>query len=218
MHSNTCFCVSGVDSCTLVMNDGRYIGKMNWQPYGCMMHIYSELDTKRCFRLFHFLGHYNEIRFIGDSRIFELYAAFVKTTDNTISFKHNKTQQYYNHQLRLKIEYLFAPYLSHPSNGSIADHIHHLNSEKSHPSLVLIGHGVGDIINSEGSLLGLQQFKYNLTKLVPAIDEVIRKGTKLIWAMQEPINAARQQSIFLNNSVVDIYNNVAIEVSDYLII
>lgn len=31
------------DSCKWLLSDGRYKGDMGWQPYGCMMHEYSEL-------------------------------------------------------------------------------------------------------------------------------------------------------------------------------
>lgn len=36
-------CFLARDSCKWLLSDGRYKGDMGWQPYGCMMHEYSEL-------------------------------------------------------------------------------------------------------------------------------------------------------------------------------
>lgn len=36
------FCVQGSDSCKWLLTEGRYKGDKEWQPYGCMMHHYTQ--------------------------------------------------------------------------------------------------------------------------------------------------------------------------------
>lgn len=200
-----------MDSCSLLMNDGRYNKKQEWQPYGCMMHNYSEIDTKRCFKLVHFItSRYNQITFVGDSRLFHLYGAFIKTINNQISFKHNRTQYYHENRLGLKVQYLHVPYLSDHLNSNIS----HWKYDKDPQSLVIFGFGLESLLNTNGSLVSLQQFKYTLTKFIPTIDALVNRGVKVLWALQEPINIFKRKSWkgFLNNSVIDLFNNAAIEV------
>ncbi|KAB7505758.1 hypothetical protein Anas_00579 [Armadillidium nasatum] len=67
----------GGDSCQRLLSDGRFQGSLVWQPYGCMIHSYSKIDTRRCMRYVAFLKESNTIAFVGDSRIRQLYHSFV---------------------------------------------------------------------------------------------------------------------------------------------
>lgn len=33
----------GTDSCKWLLSDGRFKGNREWQPYGCMMHKYTQM-------------------------------------------------------------------------------------------------------------------------------------------------------------------------------
>lgn len=194
------------------MNDGRYNKKQEWQPYGCMMHNYSEIDVKRCFKLVHFItSRYNQITFVGDSRLFHLYGAFIKSVNSKFSFKHNSTQNYDEARLGLKVQYLHFPRLSDNVNANIS----HWKVDKDPPSLLVLGFGLESLLNANGSLISLQHFKYILTKFIPTIDALVNRGVKVLWALQEPINIFKRKAWkgFLNNSVIDLFNNAAIEVS-----
>lgn len=35
--------VLGTNSCKWLLTDGRYKGDQEWQPYGCMLHLYSKM-------------------------------------------------------------------------------------------------------------------------------------------------------------------------------
>ncbi|KAK8719254.1 hypothetical protein OTU49_014148, partial [Cherax quadricarinatus] len=70
--------VDGGDSCQRLLSDGRFQGALVWQPYGCMLHMYSNTDSRRCMRYVAFLKQDNHILFVGDSRIRQLYLALVK--------------------------------------------------------------------------------------------------------------------------------------------
>lgn len=81
--------MAGVDSCTLVLSDGIYNGKSHWHPSGCMLHVFSSQDVKRCFKLLQFLGHKNIIVFAGDSHMRLLYEAFVKSLKEGAAANHD---------------------------------------------------------------------------------------------------------------------------------
>lgn len=192
------------------MNDGRYNGKKEWQPYGCMMHNYSQMDTKKCFRLHHFVGCYNHFTFIGDSRLFQLYGAFLKAINNKAVFKHNKTQSYIDSHLGLQVEYIYNPFLLVPFGMNVSK----WRSKNSYPSVLVLGFGINVSSRTKELVDRLQQFKQNLTKLIPIFNNLVLKNVKVIWTLQEPvkITSVNKQKNF-NNSIIDLYNNAAVEVS-----
>ncbi|KMQ93180.1 cas1 domain-containing protein 1 [Lasius niger] len=59
---------AGSDSCKWLLTEGRYKGDKEWQPYGCMMHHYTQTDSRRCMRYLAFMGHHNHFVFTGDAR------------------------------------------------------------------------------------------------------------------------------------------------------
>ncbi|KAJ8321058.1 hypothetical protein KUTeg_002645, partial [Tegillarca granosa] len=65
------------DSCKWLLSDGRFPGYNVWQPYGCMMHKYTKLDSRMCMHYISYWGQHNHITFLGDSRIRQLYFDFV---------------------------------------------------------------------------------------------------------------------------------------------
>ena len=200
-----------INSCTLIMKDGRYHGKKEWQPYGCMMHNYTQIDTKKCFKLHHFFGQYNHFTFVGDSRIFQFYSAFLKTINSNFIFKHNGTQSYSDPHLGLQIEYKYNPFLLVPFGMNVTK----WKSKNNYPSVLMLGFGINQLLKTRNAFDKLQQFKNNLTNLVPIFNELVFKNVKVIWTLQEPVkfsNMALKNQI-INNSIIDLYNNAAVEVS-----
>lgn len=194
------------------MTDGRYHEKAEWQPYGCMMHNYSEIDTKRCLKLHNFFGQFNRIVFIGDDCIFQLYGAFIKIINNKINFRHNNSQYYIDNHLSLRVDYVSTSHIDVP----LDEHIGSWNHEKIHPSVIVLGFEIENILQLSGA--SFSQLKCNLTKIIPKIDKLVDKNTKVIWALQEPVNSInlnkeKKWRGVLNNSVIDMYNNAAVEVS-----
>uniref|UniRef100_A0A8C2ZNT1 CAS1 domain containing 1 n=1 Tax=Cyclopterus lumpus TaxID=8103 RepID=A0A8C2ZNT1_CYCLU len=64
----------GGDSCERLLSTGRYLGENVWQPYGCMMHKYKSIEAKTCLAE-------KRVAFVGDSRIRQLFYAFIKIID-----------------------------------------------------------------------------------------------------------------------------------------
>ncbi|CAG2171865.1 unnamed protein product, partial [Oppiella nova] len=115
----------GIKSCKWLLRDGSFHGFGDysvWQPYGCMIHNYNKIDTRMCLRYIAYWGGKNNIVFLGDSRIRQLYYAFIKTCSpnenliNTDSPAHHDLE-YKERDLRLEVEFLWHPIV----NDSMAD-------------------------------------------------------------------------------------------------
>jgi hypothetical protein len=66
----------GIDTCQWLLSDGNFRDQV-WQPYGCMMHHYNHLDARRCMKYMEYWGTNNYFVFVGDSRMEQVYHAFV---------------------------------------------------------------------------------------------------------------------------------------------
>ncbi|KAH6946094.1 hypothetical protein HPB50_011621 [Hyalomma asiaticum] len=71
----------GIDTCKWLLSDGRFQGYHVWQPYGCMLHTYTNAESRMCLRYIAYWGGKNHIVFAGDSRIRQLYWAFVQQVE-----------------------------------------------------------------------------------------------------------------------------------------
>lgn len=60
----------------------------------------------------------------------------------------------------------------------------------------------------------LQEYHVNLTRLVQPIDSLHEKKTKILWALQEPINEDKLKAEFqmVTNEQINLYNRAAVEV------
>lgn len=61
----------------------------------------------------------------------------------------------------------------------------------------------------------LREYQFNLTNLVQPIDRLVEKKTKVLWALQEPVNEEKIGIEFqmVTNKQIDLYNKAAIEVN-----
>lgn len=73
------------------------------------------------------------------------------------------------------------------------------------------------IISLNASKATLQEYQTNLTRLVQPIDALYNKKTKVLWALQEPVNEQKLKPEYqmVTNEQIDLYNKAAIEVSLY---
>lgn len=60
----------------------------------------------------------------------------------------------------------------------------------------------------------LQEYQKNLTRLVQPIDRLHEKKTRVLWALQEPVNEDKLKPDYhmVTNEQIDMYNKQAIEV------
>lgn len=86
------------------------------------------------------------------------------------------------------------------------------------PSVVIVGCGLSSIISSNASRAMLREYQFNLTKLVQPIDRLHEKKTKVLWALQAPVNEDKLKLEYqmITNEQIDLYNKAAIEVKNVL--
>lgn len=83
------------------------------------------------------------------------------------------------------------------------------------PSVIIVGCGLSPIISSNGSQTMLREYQFNLTKLVQPIDRLYERKTKVLWALQAPVNEEKLHPDLqmVKNELIDLYNKAAIEVN-----
>ncbi|KAJ8948812.1 hypothetical protein NQ318_013464 [Aromia moschata] len=199
----------GTNSCKWLLSDGRYKADQEWQPYGCMLHFY--MIQRRCLRYIAYYGSESHFVFIGDMRIRELYAAFVEhlIQDEDITQK-PQNLTYVDKQLNIKVNFIWAPNVS----KLMVDSFRNMELSSEPPSVVVVGSALWPIIISNGSHIMLEEYQHNLTHLVQSIDRLHEKKTKILWALQEPVNQEKLKPEYqmITNEQIDLYNKAAIEV------
>ncbi|XP_039285446.1 N-acetylneuraminate 9-O-acetyltransferase-like [Nilaparvata lugens] len=210
----------GTDSCTWLLSDGRYKGDMEWQPYGCMLHRYSQTDTRRCMRYLAFYGRQNRFVFVGDSRIHDLYTAFwdhltgheSKTQHKYQSLaKSSRNFTFVDYQLKLTIEFVY----SEDVGPKMLSKFQMWRKETTPPVVIVAGSGTWSINRSNKSNAALRDYSTNLTMLVQSIDELVEKGSRVLWVLQEPVveDKLTPSHAGITNQQIYLYNRAAVDVS-----
>ncbi|XP_043483656.1 N-acetylneuraminate 9-O-acetyltransferase [Leptopilina heterotoma] len=204
------------DSCKWLLTEGRYKGDKEWQPYGCMMHHYTQTDSRRCLRYLAFMGHHNQFVFSGDARIRQLYKTFVSQfivdgkTSDLVELPENSDLNFNDAQLRLNVQFLWRPQIN---AAMVSDFRNWMTGES--PSMIIAGCAVADILANNASDLTLHSiYSRNLMKLVRPAEVVAQKGTRFLWTLQDPILKERlsPQLSNVDNRQIDVCNKAAIEV------
>ncbi|XP_044757718.1 N-acetylneuraminate 9-O-acetyltransferase [Coccinella septempunctata] len=206
----------GSNSCKWLLSDGRYKGDQEWQPYGCMLHLYTKIDTRRCLRYLAFYEKKSYFAFVGDSRMQEVYEAFVQhiqvsdgsNTETPEAF--HKSFIHTEDKLKLKVEFFRYPDVS----VDMVKLFRSWQKDKNAPSVIVSGTALPAIKRSNGSLNMLNEYSANITKLYEPINELRKKNIKVLWALQVPVDEEklRHDERMITNSLIDQYNEAAIEV------
>ncbi|XP_008560455.1 N-acetylneuraminate 9-O-acetyltransferase isoform X1 [Microplitis demolitor] len=208
--------IYGSDSCKWLLKEGRYKGDREWQPYGCMMHHYTQTDSRRCFRYLAFMRHKNHFVFIGDARTRQLCKSFIsqftvdgKGLDSTdvlqaanLNFKDAK--------LKLEVQFLWRPQLN---ISMINDFQNWMNGDA--PSMIIAGCGAFDILTSNASDTNLYtNYSSGLIKLVRPAEVLAKKGTQFLWMLQDPIVNENLPAYLasIDNKQINICNKAAVKV------
>lgn len=71
-------------------------------------------DTRRCMRYLAFWGRYNQFVFIGDTRIYHMYLAFVDhlTGHESIPQIVPSNHSFHDTQLKLTVYFIWSPFVS----------------------------------------------------------------------------------------------------------
>ncbi|XP_006570070.1 N-acetylneuraminate 9-O-acetyltransferase isoform X4 [Apis mellifera] len=208
--------IYGSDSCKWLLTEGRYKGDKEWQPYGCMMHYYTQTDSRRCLRYLAFMGHHNHFVFIGDVRIRQLYKSFIsqfivdgKASDLT-ELPENSDLNFNDAQLRLNVQFLWRPQLD---NIMIEDLRSWMKTDA--PSLIISGCGAMTILANNNSDTQLySEYSMGLVRLVQPVDFLAKKNTKYLWMLQDPVIKERlpAQLSGIDNRQINLCNKAAIKI------
>ncbi|VEN43652.1 unnamed protein product [Callosobruchus maculatus] len=205
----------GTNSCKWLLSDGRYKADQEWQPYGCMLHLYSKIDTRRCLRYIAYYGSDSNFAFIGDSRIKEMYEAFVEhlMQDDDMTYRPENSYTNLTHidnKLKMKVDFIWDPLIS----GKMIHTFRNWQVLTSPPSVIIVGSAMWPILSSNASLYTLQEYQVNLTRLVQPIDSLHEKKTRVLWVLQAPINRDKLKPEYqpITNEQIDLYNKAAIEI------
>lgn len=208
--------IYGSDSCKWLLTEGRYKGDKEWQPYGCMMHYYTQTDSRRCLRYLAFMGHHNHFAFIGDIRVRQLYRSFIsqfivdgKVSDLT-ELPDNSDLNFNDAQLRLNVQFLWRSQLD---NFMIEDLRSWMKTDA--PSLIISGCGATTILannNSDAQLYS--EYSMGLVRLVQPVDFLAKKNTKYLWMLQDPVLKERlpAQLSGIDNRQINLCNKAAIKI------
>ncbi|XP_071557163.1 N-acetylneuraminate (7)9-O-acetyltransferase isoform X2 [Temnothorax nylanderi] len=205
--------IYGSDSCKWLLTEGRYKGDKEWQPYGCMMHHYTQTDSRRCMRYLAFMGHHNHFVFAGDARIRQLYKSFVsqfmidgKASDLT-ELPENSDLGFNDGQLKLNVQFLWRPQLD---NSMIADLRGWMKTDA--PSVIVTGSAAAAILANNNSDTQLySEYNTGLIRLVQPIDFLAKKGSQFLWLLQDPVLKERLpvQLLSLDNKQINLCNKAA---------
>ncbi|KAI4477252.1 PREDICTED: CAS1 domain-containing protein 1 [Polistes canadensis] len=209
--------IYGSDSCKWLLTEGRYKGDKEWQPYGCMMHHYTQTDSRTCMRYLAFMKHHNHFVFTGDARIRQIYKSFVsqfvidgKASDLT-ELPENSDLSFNDAQLKLQVQFLWRPKLD---NTMIEDFRHWMNDETM-PSLIIAGCAAADILANNISETQLySDYSMGLVRLIQPADILAKKDSQVLWVMQDPVVKERlpAQLSVIDNAQINLCNKAAIEI------
>ncbi|XP_049281782.1 N-acetylneuraminate 9-O-acetyltransferase [Anopheles funestus] len=205
----------GSDSCKWLLSAGRFKGDKEWQPYGCMLHKYTETDTRKCLRYLAFWGNQNHFVLIGDERLRSLSLEFIdylrssETENNSkqSSTKNTEDLQFTDYKLRLRVEYIYANEIS----KSLIDEFIKWEHEEDPPSLIIASCTYPTFQRGNVTEDTQRAYEKNLTRLVSPIDRLYAKKTKIIWKLQDPVDQESSPEEWKNvrNEDVDRINQAA---------
>ncbi|XP_052900970.1 N-acetylneuraminate 9-O-acetyltransferase [Anopheles moucheti] len=205
----------GSDSCKWLLSAGRFKGDKEWQPYGCMLHKYTETDTRKCLRYLAFWGNQNHFVLIGDERLRSLSLEFIdylrssETENNSkqSSTKNTEDLQFTDYKLRLRVEYIYANEVS----KSLIDEFIKWEHDEDPPSLIIASCTYATFQRGNVTDEVQKAYEKNLTRLVTPIDRLYAKKTKIIWKLQDPVDQESSPEEWKNvrNEDVDRINQAA---------
>lgn len=201
----------GIDTCKWLLSDGRFQGYHVWQPYGCMLHTYTNAESRMCLRYIAYWGGKNHIVFAGDSRIRQLYWAFVQQVEPSPSpapqEQAHRDLRYEEKDLHLTVEFLWHPLV----DGSLRSAGARWLRRMQRPALIVLGSGTWAIKQSNGSQAMLAEYAANVSRLVPLLDR-LANGSRVLWMLQDPVQVDRLSTSrrAISNELIDAYNQAAV--------
>ncbi|OCT75693.1 N-acetylneuraminate 9-O-acetyltransferase [Xenopus laevis] len=192
----------GEGTCEYLISSGRFLGENVWQPYSCMMHKYKSGEAKSCLAE-------QYVTFVGDSRIRQLFYAFVKILTPQYKEEGNKHENIYfeDKAAALKIDFLWYPEV----NNSMKQAFQSLSENAMEkPTKVIAGAATWSIKINNGSRESLAQYKVNMTAVAPVLEKLAEVGD-VYWFLQDPVYEPllSESRKMITNHRIDAYNDIA---------
>lgn len=80
-------------------------------------------DCSRCLKYLAFRGRHNQFTFIGDSRILDMYNAFIHTIEpkaqlvSNSKFSHLLNHSFHDSRLKLEVSFIWSPLVLNPMDN-----------------------------------------------------------------------------------------------------
>ncbi|KAE8596256.1 hypothetical protein XENTR_v10016033 [Xenopus tropicalis] len=192
----------GEGTCKYLISSGRFLGEKVWQPYSCMMHKYKSSEAKSCLAE-------QYVTFVGDSRIRQLFYAFVKILTPQYKEEGNKHENivFEDKAAALKIDFLWHPEV----NNSMKQAFLSLSeSAIAKPTMVIAGAATWSIKINNGSRGSLAQYKVNMTAIAPVLEN-LAEVSEVYWFLQDPVYepSLSESRKMITNNRIDAYNDIA---------
>lgn len=184
-----------------------------------MIHKYTEQDTRRCNRLIAFLGKDNHFLFLGDKRMKQLFDSFVNHFQSKGPNESSNELEYIDSKLKLRVTFVPAGDLK-----TMLSTLDRLQKEPDPPNFIISS---SKFINlslqvdkSENYTKELEKtFIKNITLLISPIDALVRKQTKVLWKLQDPIddnlNDPPSEWKDVSNSDIEHFNQIISDTLKY---
>ncbi|CAL8294229.1 unnamed protein product [Merluccius merluccius] len=192
----------GADTCDWLLSSGRYLGENVWQPYGCMMHKYKSTDSKTCLAD-------KRVAFLGDSRIRQLFHAFIKIINPESKGDGNKHEDipFHDDSSSVNVNFFWYP----EANDSMKERLTSWTQDRSpKPDVIVLGAAAWSIKLHSGSSESLQQYRVNLTAMAVPLER-LAEDAEVYWVLQDPVNeeALSESRKMITNHQLDLYNEAA---------
>ncbi|XP_023305645.2 N-acetylneuraminate 9-O-acetyltransferase [Lucilia cuprina] len=209
----------GSDSCQWLLSKGRFKGDNEWQPYGCMMHKYTQTDTRRCLRYLAFWSYKNHFVFIGDYSIHQLYKQFINhlhpsDDDNgSMLLQPPIDTEFEDRKLNMRATYIFANEVS----DFLLESLTKFEDTKEVRAVFVVGFTHRNFLNGNVTEELLKQYSVNLTRLLVPFDHLVTQKSKVLWKLQDRVNEEKLPDMWklVKNEDIDRLNRVARTVFRY---
>ena len=166
-------------------------------------------------------GGRNHIVFMGDSRIRQLYYAFIKlVSTKEVSSSSSEAPPHHNlsfqeHDLNLDVQFLWYPVLDEAFFRQYESWLQ--GDAVKRPKMVVTGCGTWSIKSSNASVRSLESYKTNITRLLKLMDSMGNSGSQILWALQDPVLPEKlsKDRRMISNEQIDLYNKAALDALRY---
>lgn len=160
--------------------------------------------------------------FIGDKRMKSVYKAFInqlqdndETPDNESAkiIDEKENLNFVDGKLRLRVSYIYENEIS----KYMIDEFKKWENDINKPSAIVVGCTYSNFQRGNLTKNILSAYSKNLTKIVRPLESLVRKKTKVLWKLEDPVNEYKLNNDWKNvkNDYIEKYNQAVYETLEY---